>query len=608
MRVIIMILSVLLTVPAALSAQASRELDYSILTAENHPRLFFSAADFSAIRSGAVENPVFNTFSRGIISEAEAYIGAPDIERVLEGKRMLDVSRNAFRRLFYCAYAYKATGDVRFLQQAEHDLRSVCGFENWNARRHFLDVGEMATGVAIAYDWLYSDLSEECRALVRKALIDFAFHPAENGVWNLNFYKFKNNWNQVCNGGLICAALAVYEDYPEGKMLIERGIESNRKVVDYIYSPDGNYPEGYSYWRYGTAYQAIMLTAMETALGTDAGISEHPGFRKTPEFMLFMEGSTGLCFNFADTYSDTSPAYPQWYFAYKLNDVSILYQEKDCLDEYCTSFDSRMMLLSAYYAYKLNLTSPDAIKAPSRKVYNGNGETPVVLVHDSWTNDENDKYLGIKGGRARTSHAHMDAGSFVYEAYGVRWTADINRIGYGELEAAGIDLWNMDDGSSRWSLPYYNNMHHNTLTINGKYHKVDGFAPVLEVIDTEDRKGAVIDLTAPLAEVKSAVRTAFIEGEELVVLDEISTEKGQDAEVQWTIVTLQKPGIVGRRLRLTASNGRAMDLKITVKGCGKPELWCTSDYVVNDNYACGYRLRLKGGSRAKVTVRFTPAD
>lgn len=40
-----------------------------------------------------------------------------------------------------------------------------------------------------------------------------------------------------------------------------------------MYNPDGNYPEGYGYWGYGTAFECIMLAAMESCTGTDNGLS-----------------------------------------------------------------------------------------------------------------------------------------------------------------------------------------------------------------------------------------------------------------------------------------------------------------------------------------------
>ena len=77
-------------------------------------------------------------------------------------KRILAVSRNALARLVPCAYAYRMTGDAKYLRKAEQDLLDVCSFESWNPK-HYLDVAEMSAAVSMSYDWLYSDLKQSTK-------------------------------------------------------------------------------------------------------------------------------------------------------------------------------------------------------------------------------------------------------------------------------------------------------------------------------------------------------------------------------------------------------------------------------------------------------------
>src|SRR5690606_2614488 len=137
------------------------------------------------------------------------------------------------------------TGDTKYLQRAEKELHAVCDFESWNPS-HFLDVGEMCMAVAIAYDWLYDDLQEGTKAKIRKAIVEKAFKPSYNEkyAWFLNRH---NNWNSVCNAGLVYGALAIFEDEKEQAVaIIERSLKSNQLPLQ-AYAPDGNYPEGPSY-------------------------------------------------------------------------------------------------------------------------------------------------------------------------------------------------------------------------------------------------------------------------------------------------------------------------------------------------------------------------
>ncbi len=593
----------------------SPDPDWSRLTSSAHPRIIYTDADFEAIRKGISGNPVLAEIHNGIIAIATSSLTAADLERKLSGKRLLDVSRNAEERILSCAYAYKTTLDRRFLEKAEHDIVTVCNFSDWNARKHFLDVGEMAAGVALGYDWLYNELSDETKSLVCRKLNEFAFSPALGKVWNLDFYSAVNNWNQVCNGGLVCAALAVYEkDQQVAREIVDKAMQSNVAAMETMYSPDGNYPEGYSYWNYGTLYEALMLTAMETATGSDTGLSNIGGFSHTGKYMLYMESPLGQCFNYSDCAPSAVACLAQWYFAHKFNDLSLLYLEKDKIRSYRSSSESRLLPLVAYYAYKMNIESLDDITAPEESFFVGEGLTPVVLVHDSWTMDTSDKFLGIKGGKGNTSHAHLDAGSFVYDAFGVRWSADLGLQSYGTLEPY-INLWNMNDGSERWTAFRYNNYNHSTLTVNNTYHRVAGEAKIEGIINDNGKKGAIVDMTGPLSNEAAKVRrTVWMEGDNLYVTDEITARQDKDADVRWTMVTRARPVIEYGAITLSSAN-RTLYLKTSSSTRHRPVLktWSTVssnswDQANTGYYECGYELTVSKGMEASVTVCLTPEE
>ena len=305
-------------------------LDYSKLTADNHPRLLMNAEAFTALKAKVDANSsanltlLHNTImsvcnSKGMNATALTY------KLDASNKRILDVSRDALLRIFTCAYAYRMTGDAKYLTKAETDMNAVCNFPDWNSKRHFLDVGEMATAVAFGYDWLYNELSAATRTKAANALLKFAFQQAQDKNWNLNFYEATNNWNQVCNGGLVCAALASYENNPsEAKDMIEKALESNKPALEVMYSPDGNYPEGSGYWCYGTLYQVLMLAALNSTLGTDNGLSDTPGFSKTAEYMLYMTGLNSKFFNYSDCAPSSTAALASWWFADKYSNPSLL--------------------------------------------------------------------------------------------------------------------------------------------------------------------------------------------------------------------------------------------------------------------------------------------
>ena len=592
--------------------------NYSKLTASNHPRIIFKQSDFDAIKSYAqTATGPFKTIHDQIISIADASVGKPNLTRTLSGKRLLDVSRNAMQRILACAYAYKTTGQSKYLTQAEKDINTVCGFSDWNARQHWLDVGEMAAGVAIGYDWLYKELKSDTKTKARTALQNFCFTPAQNGTWNLDFYNSDGNWNQVCNGGIIAAALAMYENNTSlCQSMINKSVSTNGTAVASMYKPDGSYPEGYSYWNYGTEYQALINTMLYTAMGSDAGLTTKEGFSKTGKYMLFMEGSSGVCFNYADCAASSACCLAQWYFAWKYADVSHLYMEKRRISSYAGCSESRILPLIAFYAYKMKIPSLESITPPSQKIWVGNSsaQTPVLLAHGNWNMDATDKFLGLKGGKANTSHGHMDAGSFVYDYKGVRWSADLGLQSYGTLEPY-INLWNMNDGSERWSVFRYKNTSHSTITINDKPHRVAGKATITSSINSNGRLGGVVDMSAAVSnEASKVVRTIYMEGDDLIVQDQITALSTKDAKVRWTMCTSAKPTIEYGAITLEAK-GRTLFMKKS-STTGHNVSWKTWfaegtnswDASNSGYYLCGYEVTVAKGSTANITIKLTPNE
>jgi hypothetical protein len=559
---------------------------YESLTATNHPRLLMNADAFASLKekinSGANAN--LSLLHTAIMTIAKNKgLATSQLTYTLDAsnKRILDVSRSALTRIFADAYAYRITGEQQYLTHAEADINAVCAFSDWNSKRHFLDVGEMATAVALGYDWLYNELSEDTRKNAVNALTNFALVQAQNKNWNLDFYAATSNWNQVCNAGLVCAALAIYESNPTlCKQMIEKSVESNATAIAAMYSPDGNYPEGPSYWCYGTLYQTLMLSALESTLGTDSGLSDISGFSKTGEYMLYTLGMNDKFFNYSDCGSSAAPGLASWWFADKYQNPSLLYNELIHLKngKYATSDESRLLPMLMAFANNIDLSN---VSAPTSKIWSGKGETPVVMIHTDWTYSASDRYLGIKAGKANTSHGHMDAGSFVYDANGVRWSMDFGLQSYTTLEskltALGGNLWDMTQSSMRWDVFRLNNLNHSTISVNDAKHKVSGAAEITSIINSNNELGAVLNMTPVLVdEVASATRTVKLVNEkDLVVIDEVKAQPGKSAVVRWCMVTTATPTVETGGITLKYG-GQTMYL--SAKGTFKPsyKTWSTT--------------------------------
>ena len=139
----IFLLFAALMVVGSLSAQS---LDYDKLTP--HPRLLLKTGDITAMRALPARSATAKVVHDRIVAESERIIGLEPVERVKVGKRMIAVSREALKRIFYLSYAYLTTDDIRYAQRAEREMLAISEFEDWNPV-HFLDVGEMTLAMAI---------------------------------------------------------------------------------------------------------------------------------------------------------------------------------------------------------------------------------------------------------------------------------------------------------------------------------------------------------------------------------------------------------------------------------------------------------------------------
>lgn len=247
-----------------------------------HPRLLLFDSDIQQIKGNIEKNQLWKKIDDVIQSESRKLFEVDAVKRIKTGRRLLAVSREALRRIFYLSYSYRITSDEQFKARAEKEMLAIADFEDWNPS-HFLDVAEMTLAMAIGYDWLYHDLSESSRTKIKDAIIkkgiDTSF-STDNNSW----LSSGHNWNQVCNAGMAYGAIAVYEDMPEiAKVVVDRAVSSIALPMK-GYAPDGAYPEGFTYWSYGTSFNVLFLSAVEKLFHTDFGLSSMEWF---PAFRLF---------------------------------------------------------------------------------------------------------------------------------------------------------------------------------------------------------------------------------------------------------------------------------------------------------------------------------
>ncbi len=572
----------------------------------SHPRLLMKAGQEQAVREVMKKNKNLQAFHQRILNYCDSTLTQPTSIRKKEGKRLLAVSRTVLNRVFYLSYAYRMTGKKVYLKRAEKEMLAAAAFTDWNPS-HFLDVGEMTFGLAIGYDWLYKDLSASTKKKVRQAIVEKAF--AASRTKDAGFYRSKTNWNQVCNGGLVNGALAIYESEPdEAKAIIEKALQTISLPLE-CYAPDGGYPEGFGYWSYGTTYQVLLCDALINSFGNDAGLSDSPGFLKSAQFVQYMTAPTGKCFNFSDCSPKAYGNIMMYWFAQRANDPSLLWLEKQYLNDVNLEFgeylEERFLPCLLIFASRLDL---DKVTAPKGNVWYNRGKNPVYVYREGW-NSPDDTYLGVKGGSASYSHAHMDAGSFIYERDGVRWAMDLGMQDYYSLESKGVDLWNMQQNSQRWQVFRIGSSVHNTLTVDGQNHQVKGSADLTEFTDDNGNKGAKVDLTSTLgASVNQAIRTVLLAPDKALVVTDCIENKDSATTIRWTMSTPTSPKIVDDHTIVLTEGDKQMTLQIDSPRAVNLHIWDNTPphaYDYNNWGSCrvGYDIALNPNEKITIKVK-----
>lgn len=549
--------------------QAIVEIPSDLRIKSAHPCLMVDKGDFTTIKKSVASgrnlalvkmHNAYMDVAASSVKNADAF----EFELNKSGKLLL-VSRKALLELGANAYAYRYSGDKVYLNRASDILKDVCSFDTWNPG-HYLDVAEMAIGVSLAYDWLYNKLSPSIRRMCEKAITEFLFETAVNPNYRERF-KAKNNWGQVLNAALICSSIVFYDLDPQrSQELIRRAVNDNLLSLESGYAPDGIYPEGAMYWGYGTTFQIMTNEALTHVYGSDFGLSECKGFGQSAEFMIFTCGNVGKAYNYSDSGEKRTSVPSLWYFAHRFDNPDIVYTEyRNVSKDTNFKFNSRTGFIHIYHA---SLCDVADLKQPSKKVFHGRGTNPLIMARTGW--EHSDIYLGAKGGTTRNGHSHMDAGSFVYEADGLRWIREPNAPGYSRtetlLKTLGGSLWKLGQTSLRWKMFGYNNAQHSTLTINGRDHLCAGMATLEEVYDDNDRKGGRFDLSSIYENQAESVSRSIciIDDEYLEVRDIITACDSLEAEVRWNIPTDAQVEVTSDGIILTM---KSKQMLLKAEGC-----------------------------------------
>jgi hypothetical protein len=439
------------------------------------------------------------------------------VEYKLNGTQLIAQSRRALDRIQTLALIYRLDRKPAHLDRALKELHAAANFKDWNPA-HFIDVAEMANAVAIGYDWLYPEISDADRVWIRDALVQKAIVPGlqvytAQSAWATSHFA----WNPICNGGLAMAALAVAENDPErAESVLRYATESIPRALA-SYGGDGSWPEGPAYWSLATRYSAYFLASLQSALGMDLGISNQTGLSRTGRYRICYTGPTNKTFNFGDSTDELNAEPAMFWLARRYAQPQYSWQEQ----RICEKVNAATPMDLIWYQRESKPPQPPLW--PVDSIFPG---AQCAFFRSSWE-DSNALFLAVKGGDNKNPRAHLDLGSFVLDAGGVRWAID---LGPEEPPAQSA-------ARPRWSNYRTRTESHNTPLVEGENQDLRGEARITRHDFGQDLAWVQIDLSkAYPTRVKQMQRRIGLAQRQTVLIEDI-VQADQPVDVLWGMVT-----------------------------------------------------------------------
>ncbi|MBN9029606.1 MAG: heparinase II/III family protein [Rhizobiales bacterium] len=434
--------------------------------------------DVETLRATAAGSDFARGVATHVLAACEDIHRTPLISIEKEAGRdvMLPTARRLFSRVTTLAISDCLAGGMKNRLRGGREILAAAGFPDWNPG-HFLDAAEMMTAVALGYGWFGAVMTAADRERVREALIDKGLRPGLAAIEADAFWvTARHNWNTVCCGGMIVAALALRREAPA---LCDTVLDHCRPAMAAglsAYGTDGGYPEGPSYWEFATRYAALAHAAL-----LEAGLIEQvpPALARSWRFSRDMTAPSGEVFDCGDTDARVPRSPVLGWLARISGDVEaaawqgVAPGEPSALDLLWCGADaapkgmpslasspsplggegpgngmrgvpqaqnSGNSLVSSGLSCREGeprispaLRPNEGRRESGKTAYPETGAAPYVHAYEPAGMSVlrcGRGWAGLKGGGNAANHAHLDLGVFLYEIDGIRFASDLGRENY----------------------------------------------------------------------------------------------------------------------------------------------------------------------------------
>lgn len=399
-----------------------------------HPYLLFTSEDLPAIRERASGLPA-SRFRHFLRADCESGFLKPE-SLVSEGRTPVYADRLQVIAITQYAFEGILSGDRRFTETAKQALLNLTRWTTLGTQFDMAQGGTIRDG-AVAYDLLHPELSPEERTQAETFLAKGARFLYEGGKAGDLHWSGRNqglaNWRAQMYSGIGMAGLALWDSHPEAQEWVREAADVMKDIMDHDFDPEGASYEAYVRYVLGVYYHSLfpMLEALRRVTGEDLLGYSRAVLQRAMPFMAYMMypalngmpaiGDSDESIHSAGLFlARVAAEYGDGLAAYYLD---ALLKEKS----YHGGGDG---LWGTLWARPVTAENPE--KSPRlclAKAYNRDLDAPEmfgsghVFLRTGFTRHDDMQFV-CQAGEAGGFHGHADKGSYLLNAYGVRFLRD----------------------------------------------------------------------------------------------------------------------------------------------------------------------------------------
>ena len=441
--------------------------------------------------------------------------------------------------------------DVDYLQDL---LWAYCDDWTWVMAAHegrAIDLGSAALGATLGeiLHVLGDHLEDEVKERVSRAIEKHIFEP----FWNyrhLDSWKTaRMNWNHVCNGEVIRAALYQISDPFALAHMTHAAIQNLTYAID-GFTDDGGCEEGPGYWGYGFGH--YLSTAYALYLKTDGALNIMVDPSGKIERICRYPLAAHIDGPLRSTFADSSHGYTAARAAMIINafsDLPALYALCDLHSDRTLKVQS-MHDLAMYSGFKIKA-------APDSKDYVLPDLGQVKL---RGAPGKQQMTVMCLAGNNGVPHNHNDIGSFIVHKHGKLLLVD----------PGGPVYTRKTFGPNRYDILFCNSLGHSVPVINGTLQQAGRqyFGTLsVENLNGDDLKQAVIDMAHayPKGTVKQLTRTFTLDSKaNALFLEDAFSFDRKPRSLAEGFITFEQVRVSKKSVQIGAKTG---GVTLTVENC-----------------------------------------